>query len=485
MDIVRTKITSLSAKIVPSKVKSVLKDPSVVEYLAELHSKFALVPIDKAANNISIICKRFYLLRILKELGLADTPSQTYSLSQSTALSIIDHNTSLCESYHLKVTDKMKTLPFIYWTPKMHYSPSRCRFILASSTCSTKPLSQTVSLIFKKIFKQIQSFHQRSYFYRNYNRFWVVENSKPVLERMIKLNQGNKAKSISTFDFSTLYTKLPHNNLVEVLNSLVDFVFDGGLKTVGGNRKYLTVDGKKCYFANTNKIPQSYTKAQIHMMVEHLITQFFFSFGNLVFQQCIGIPMGIDPAPFWANLYLYHFESEFVLKLSRIDRYRGFKFKHCFRFIDDACSINDSDEFDKSYLEIYPPELQLKCEHKGTHATFLELDISIIDGIFVYKLYDKRDAFPFFIVRMPDLSGNLPEKIFYSAIGSEMLRIARATLRYEHFKDKAIALITRMLKQGAYLTKIGRCLNKVVSRHPDAFRSFDVGLVELKRDILF
>ena len=137
---------------------------------------------------------------------------------------------------------------------------------------------------------------------------------------MIKLNHGNKATLISTFDFSTLYTKLPHNNLVEVLNSLVDFVFDGGLKTVGGNRKYLTVDGKKCYFANTNKIPQSYTKAQIHMMVEDLITQSFFSFGNLVFQQCIGIPMGIDPAPFWANLYFYHFESEFVLKLSRNDR---------------------------------------------------------------------------------------------------------------------------------------------------------------------
>ena len=139
----------------------------------------------------------------------------------------------------------------------------------------------------------------------------------------------------------------------------------------------------------------------------------------------------------------------------------------------------------KSYLEIYPPELQLKCEHKGTHATFLELDISIIDGIFVYKLYDKRDAFPFFIVRMPDLSGNLPEKIFYSAIGSEMLRIARTTLRYEHFKDKAIALITRMFKKGAYLTKIGRCLNKVVCRHPDFFKSFDVSLVQLKRDILF
>ena len=66
---------------------------------------------------------------------------------------------------------------------------------------------------------------------------------------------------------------------------------------------------------------------------------------------------------------------------------------HCFRFIDDACRINDSDECEKSYLEIYPPELQLKCEHEGMHATFLYLDTAISDNTFVYKLYDKGDAF--------------------------------------------------------------------------------------------
>ena len=40
-------------------------------------------------------------------------------------------------------------------------------------------------------------------------------------------------------------------------------------------------------------------------------------------------------------------------------------------------------------------------------ATFLELDIMIWADIFVYKLYDKRDAFPFSIVR-----SNIPLNIF-------------------------------------------------------------------------
>ena len=32
-------------------------------------------------------------------------------------------------------------------------------------------------------------------------------------------------------------------------------------------------------------------------------------------RQAIGILMGIDPAPFWTNLYLYSYEEEFVFNL--------------------------------------------------------------------------------------------------------------------------------------------------------------------------
>ena len=47
------------------------------------------------------------------------------------------------------------------------------------------------------------------------------------------INEG-KATSVSTFDFSTLYTKLPYNKLLMVLNSSIDFCFDGG------ESKYIT-----------------------------------------------------------------------------------------------------------------------------------------------------------------------------------------------------------------------------------------------------
>ena len=35
-------------------------------------------------------------------------------------------------------------------------------------------------------------------------------------------------------------------------------------------------------------------------------------FGDKLFRQDIGIPMGSDPAPYFANLFLYHYESSWL-----------------------------------------------------------------------------------------------------------------------------------------------------------------------------
>ena len=220
------------------------------------------------------------------------------------------------------------------------------------------------------------------------------------------------------------------------------------------------------------------------MMVSHLISETYFTVGDILFRQNIGIPMGIDPAPFWANLYLYYYENNFMTKLIKTDRYRGFKFKNCFRFIDDACNINDDGEFQRSYAEIYPKELQLKCEHQGTHATFLEIDITIKDDIFVYKLFDKRDDFPFFIVRMPDLGGNIPSHVFYGSVMSEILRIARATLLYQDFLIKCKELFNRMISQGASRFLLLKQVKKVLLSHSGAFNSFEKTVQDIQKDLL-
>ena len=57
--------------------------------------------------------------------------------------------------------------------------------------------------------------------------FWVIQNNSLPLEYINKINNRKNAKQISTFDFSTLYTKIPYNKLLVILYKVVDFVFKG------------------------------------------------------------------------------------------------------------------------------------------------------------------------------------------------------------------------------------------------------------------
>jgi hypothetical protein len=477
---VDAKIASLKRNIKYHKVNPILKQSDVIEYLQDLHSKFVMVPIDKAANNVSIICKRFYVEVILKETGILGEGNTTYVSIDLSKEHIIHENVEYAKRLKMDVTGKELDLPAMYWIPKKHKQPTGKRFIIASKLCSTKQISTAVSNVFKLIYNQVDKFHKNAKFLSNYNKFWVLQNSNPVLDSLNHINKKQKAKSISTFDFSTLYTKLPHNKLTKELSEVIDFVFNAG------NNQHIAISKYgKAYWSKTKpKTSVSFTRHSLKIAVKHLVQNCYFTVGNVVLRQAIGIPMGIDPAPFWANLFLYQFEQRYMSDLILTDKVKARHFHSTKRFIDDLCAINDGNLFGTVYRNIYPEELELKVEHSGTHATFLNLDITINEGIFVYKLFDKRDAFPFSIVRMPHINSNIPESIFYSALVGEFLRIARSTLLLDDFKSKAKNLCQRMHKQGANLNITKRNLQKVISRHPADFSRFQIPLEVLLQQLL-
>lgn len=304
LELVESRVKVLKSRRKPSVTKPILKDEDVLRSLSDLHSKFVVVPIDKAANNVALICKRYYIQKLLNEVGVPGNASPTYKLSEKDPDDVIHNNVLLCEKYGITLEERIQTLPFMYWLPKMHYNPPRARFIIASSSCSTKPLSKITSAIFKRIFDSVRSFHKKSYFYKNYNRFWVIENSSPIIDKLTQINERKRAKDISTYDFSTLYTNLEHDSLIQNLNEIIDFAFNGGKKKAE-YRQYITVTKYAVFWSKKKRGNDSFTKQQVKQLVLHLIKETYFQIGNLLFKQCIGIPMGIDPAPFWANLHLY------------------------------------------------------------------------------------------------------------------------------------------------------------------------------------
>ena len=97
-----------------------MNDPVVIEYLKQLQDRFVIVPIDKAANNFSFICKKYYVSKLLEEVGIPFGDKPTYKLQNVEKESIIQTNTLFCEKYKLAVSKDQKTLPIMYWIPKMH-----------------------------------------------------------------------------------------------------------------------------------------------------------------------------------------------------------------------------------------------------------------------------------------------------------------------------------------------------------------------------
>ena len=65
MSLVDRHIEMAQQNFVSKDIKSVLKDPDAKKELKILHDKFVLVPIDKAGNNVAIICKHFYAKNIV------------------------------------------------------------------------------------------------------------------------------------------------------------------------------------------------------------------------------------------------------------------------------------------------------------------------------------------------------------------------------------------------------------------------------------
>ena len=68
MSLVDRHIAMAQQNFVSKDVISVLKDPDAKKELKFLHEKFVFVPIDKAGNNVAIICKHFYAKTLYREL---------------------------------------------------------------------------------------------------------------------------------------------------------------------------------------------------------------------------------------------------------------------------------------------------------------------------------------------------------------------------------------------------------------------------------
>ena len=263
-------------------------------------------------------------------------------------------------------------------------------------------------------------------------------------------SRGFLASGLSTYDFFTLYTSLPHNLIKEKLTELIEQTInrEGSL--------HLACNDKNTFF--TSEQPKRYKLWSCQKMLDalhYLLDNIFIRFGSKLYRQIVGTPMGTNCAPLVANLFLFCYERDFMLSLSDNNQTDTIEaFNSTSRYLDDILNI-DNPYFEQMVGQIYPTELQLnKANSSNTEAPFLDLNLSITNGMVSSKIYDKRDDLNFEIVNFPFLDGDVPRSPSYGVYISQLISFARVCSNVDDFNNRNLFLTAKLLKQGYRYHKI-------------------------------
>ena len=157
----------------------------------------------------------------------------------------------------------------------------------------------------KHVIKYCEKVYERS----GKNLFWSIKNSGDILDKF-KAEDFN-ASGLSTYDFSTIYTTLPHNLIKDKRIVLIERIF---------NREgspYLACNDRNAFFTSEN--PKKYHAWSCQNVCDAsilLLDSIFIRFGTNLFGQVVGIPMGTNCAPLVADSFLFCYERDFILSLS-------------------------------------------------------------------------------------------------------------------------------------------------------------------------
>ena len=459
-------LTNRIAKLKRKRWKSPLPgldDPVIRKELDYLHENFVLIPADKAESNVIIVCKKFFKQTIVSELSEGNG---TYEHSQVGKDTIQGWIQEMKEKFGIDVPKNHQCCSSFYWTAKMHKVTVDMRFLAASHRCITKTLSQKLTHLLKGVLYSIRTVANLRKRDTGADHCWVIDNSKPVLERINRLNAIGQCVSVDTFDFKDLYTRIPHQDLKDKLKYVIDLAFE--------NSKYKDValvcarKDQGSFFKEIGSLGKkakqtAFTKDKVIEMVNYLIDHIFIKVGNRCFRQKEGIPMGTDCGPLLANLYLFGCEYSWLLKkwdkkdsegkdkdddTRRCDRSLVTAFAHCFRYIDDLITFNNKNVLSDHWQDIYP-WLKLEKENTdSTSCTFLDLRFVVNEGQVHKYPYDKRDAFGFDIVSFPNMLSNIHFTNTHGVFTSQVIRFARLCDFRVDFSNRIKALFDRLLEQG-------------------------------------
>ena len=117
------------------------------------------------------------------------------------------------------VDEDHKKLPTLYWLSKLHKRPYKSRFIANSYPCTTTELSILLTSCLTGIKNHVTTVYENGK-----KLFWSIKNSGEILNNL--KSRGFLTSGLSTYDFSTCFSTLSHNLIIEKLTEIIEQTFN-------------------------------------------------------------------------------------------------------------------------------------------------------------------------------------------------------------------------------------------------------------------
>ena len=166
--------------------------------------------------------------------------------------------------------------------------------------CLSKLLTSCLTSVKKHWIRYYDTVYERD----EINYFWSIKNSNDVLNKFKSKNF--QASKLSTYDFSALYTTVPHHLIKDKLIDLINRTF------IWENTQYLACNEECAFF--TSDVYNNHNLWSCQKVCDalvYLLENIFIRFRTKLYRQNVGISVGTNCAPLVADLFLFLLRERF------------------------------------------------------------------------------------------------------------------------------------------------------------------------------
>lgn len=125
---------------------------------------------------------------------------------------------------------------------------------------------------------------------------WIIDNSNNVLNDIKDFNVDNNIKNVNTYDFSTLYTNITHDDLKTQMKWVIDKAFH--------NKKYIYVNDYNVTWYKRNNTT-CISKSKLLMFITYLIDNIYIYLLVIMFSvKSLAFPWARTALLSW-QIYIY------------------------------------------------------------------------------------------------------------------------------------------------------------------------------------